>query len=165
MTVENISWSISTKEFADLGGGWTRDLLVSSRTAHPTEPPRPAVRLESLLSTWRNFASLAIKMHPGKIRMRSLIRIFAGRKCQKVSFLTLWLIRDSVGLVFIEYFLDRRKEKNTSILRMSVTLLPYFHPSVWFLAHLSRRLKVSYCDHSPSVVVVVHPQSLNNISS
>ena len=21
---------------------WTRDLLVSSRTAHPTEPPRPA---------------------------------------------------------------------------------------------------------------------------
>ena len=27
---------------ADLGGGWTRDLLVSSRTAHPTEPPRPA---------------------------------------------------------------------------------------------------------------------------
>ena len=25
-----------------LGGGWTRDLLVSSRTAHPTEPPRPA---------------------------------------------------------------------------------------------------------------------------
>ena len=38
-----------------------------------------------------------------------------------------------------------------------------------FLAHLSRRLKVSYCDHSPSVVVVVRlsvrSQSLNNISS
>ena len=53
-----------------------------------------------------------------------------------------------------------------------------------FLAHLSRRLMVSYCDHSPSVVVVVGvvvvvvvgggvvvvrmsvcPQSLNNISS
>ena len=44
------------------------------------------------------------------------------------------------------------------------------------LAHLSRRLMVSYCDHSPSVVgggvvviVVVRmsvcPQSLNNISS
>ena len=38
------------------------------------------------------------------------------------------------------------------------------------LAHLSRRLKVSYCDHSASVVVVrlsvrpsVRPQSLNNI--
>ena len=30
------------KNVADLGGGWTRDLLVSSRTAHPTEPPRPA---------------------------------------------------------------------------------------------------------------------------
>ena len=42
-----------------------------------------------------------------------------------------------------------------------------------FLAHLSRRLKVRYCDHSPSVVIVVRPsvrpsvrsQSLNNISS
>ena len=41
-----------------------------------------------------------------------------------------------------------------------------------FLAHLSRRLKVRYCDHSPSVVVVrlsvrpsVRSQSLNNISS
>ena len=40
---------------------------------------------------------------------------------------------------------------------------------LYFLAHLSRRLKVSFCDHSPSVVVVVRPsvrsQSLNNISS
>ena len=40
MTLENISWS--WKNAADLGGGWTRDLLVSSRTAHPTEPPRLA---------------------------------------------------------------------------------------------------------------------------
>ena len=31
------------KNVADLGGGWTRNLVVSSRTAHPTEPPRPAV--------------------------------------------------------------------------------------------------------------------------
>ena len=38
MTIENISWSISTN-VANLGGGWTRDLLVSSWTAHPTEPP------------------------------------------------------------------------------------------------------------------------------
>ena len=43
-------------------------------------------------------------------------------------------------------------------------------PSV-LLAHLSWKLKVSFCDHSPSVVVVVvvrmsvRPQSLNNISS
>ena len=42
MTEENISWSISTKECCRLGGGWTHDLLVSSRTAHPTEPPRLA---------------------------------------------------------------------------------------------------------------------------
>ena len=46
-------------------------------------------------------------------------------------------------------------------------------PFLWspsFLAHLSRRLKVSHCDHSLSVVVVVvvrmsvRPQYLNNIS-
>ena len=40
MTVENISWSISTKECCRPQRGWTRDLLVSSRTAHPTEPQR-----------------------------------------------------------------------------------------------------------------------------
>ena len=43
MTVENISWSISTKECCRPRRGWTRDLLVSSRTSHPTEPPRPAM--------------------------------------------------------------------------------------------------------------------------
>ena len=43
MTVENISWSISTKECYRPRRGRTRDLLVSSRTAHPTDPPRPAV--------------------------------------------------------------------------------------------------------------------------
>ena len=41
MTVWNISWSISTKECCRPRRGWTRDPLVSSRTAHPTEPPRP----------------------------------------------------------------------------------------------------------------------------
>ena len=30
------------KNLADLGGGWTRNLLVSSWTAHPTEPTKPA---------------------------------------------------------------------------------------------------------------------------
>ena len=43
-----------------------------------------------------------------------------------------------------------------------------------FLAHLSQRLMVSYCDHSPSFVIVIvaivrlsvhRQQSLNNISS
>ena len=40
---------------------------------------------------------------------------------------------------------------------------------LFFLAQLSRRLKMSYCDHPPSVVIVVRLsvrlQSLNNISS
>ena len=44
MTVENISWSISTKECCRPQRGRTHDLLVSSRTAHPTEPPRPAFK-------------------------------------------------------------------------------------------------------------------------
>ena len=43
MTVENISWSISTKECSRPRRSRTRDLLVYSRTAHPTEPPRPAL--------------------------------------------------------------------------------------------------------------------------
>ena len=30
------------KNVANFGGGWTRDLLVSSWMVHPTEPPRPA---------------------------------------------------------------------------------------------------------------------------
>ena len=33
------------KNVADLGRGWTRDLLVSSWTANPTEPPRPALHV------------------------------------------------------------------------------------------------------------------------
>ena len=49
MTVENISLSISTKKnVADFGGGWTRNLLVSSRMAHPTKPPRPAQKRRHL---------------------------------------------------------------------------------------------------------------------
>ena len=42
MTVENISRSISTKECCPPPLGLNPHLLVSSRTAHPTEPPRPA---------------------------------------------------------------------------------------------------------------------------
>ena len=42
MTVQIFHSQSPRKNVADLGGGWTRDLLVSSRTAHPTEPPRPA---------------------------------------------------------------------------------------------------------------------------
>ena len=42
MTKENISQSISTKECCRPRRGRTHDLLVSSRTAHPNEPPRPA---------------------------------------------------------------------------------------------------------------------------
>ena len=41
MTIENISWSIFTKECCRPRRGWTRDLLVSSRTAHPTEAGLP----------------------------------------------------------------------------------------------------------------------------
>ena len=45
------------------------------------------------VSSWRNFASLAIQIAPSEdseqtARMRSLIRIFTVRSCQKVHFLT-----------------------------------------------------------------------------
>ena len=57
-----------------------------------------AAWLKSSLSAWRNFASLAIQNAPSEdsdqtARMRSLIRIFAGRTCSKFFFrLTLWFI-------------------------------------------------------------------------
>ena len=41
MTVENISWSISTKEYCRPRQELNPRPPVSSRTAHPTEPPRP----------------------------------------------------------------------------------------------------------------------------
>ena len=53
MTVENISLSISTKECCRPRQGWTCNLLVSSRTAHPTEPPRSAD-----YSSWSLFYSV-----------------------------------------------------------------------------------------------------------
>ena len=43
MTVENISWSISTKGYRPRRGLNTRP-PVSSPTAHPSKPPRPAKR-------------------------------------------------------------------------------------------------------------------------
>ena len=36
------------KNVADLGGGWTRNLLVSSWRAHPTEPPRPCTGVKPI---------------------------------------------------------------------------------------------------------------------
>ena len=75
------------------------------------------------------------------------------------------------------------RSKNTAqqdLLRSRAVLMADVNRKIWsivdlFLAHLSRRLKVRYCDHSPSVVVVVvvrlsvrpsvRSQSLINISS
>ena len=52
------------------------------------------VWLESLFSAWKHFAPLAIQIEPSEdsdqtARMRSLNRIFAGRTCPNVCFLTL----------------------------------------------------------------------------
>ena len=61
-----------------------------------------AVWLESLLSAWRKFASLAIQKCARKdsdqtARMRRLIWIFAGRTCRKTRFQTYgsyeWIIK------------------------------------------------------------------------
>ena len=43
MTIENISWSISTKECCLLWRRLNRRPPVSSRTVHPTDPPRQAM--------------------------------------------------------------------------------------------------------------------------
>ena len=40
------------KNVADPDGGWTRDLLVSIRTAHPTKPPRLAQK-KTVNQLWR----------------------------------------------------------------------------------------------------------------
>ena len=56
------------KNVADLGGGWTRALLVSSQTAHPTEPPRPATSINLLTPAMLN-----------KLRCRALIWFSANK--------------------------------------------------------------------------------------
>ena len=63
MTVENISWSISTKECCQPCWGWTRDLLIASRMGHPTEPLRPA-------SLWEEVGAKIqwLKHFPPKLR-------------------------------------------------------------------------------------------------
>ena len=51
------------KNVGDLGGGWTRDLLVSSRKVHPTEPPRPAFEVKILLIMFKcQFSILGYKV-------------------------------------------------------------------------------------------------------
>ena len=61
--------------------------IKTNQSAHP----RSLVSIH--LSAWRNVASLAIQNAPSEdsdqtAQMRSLIRIFAGRTCAKVRFLT-----------------------------------------------------------------------------
>ena len=47
------------KNVADFGGDWTRDLLVSSRKAHPTEPPRPE-GFTCTQPTWNKWLIIAV---------------------------------------------------------------------------------------------------------
>ena len=56
ITVEIFHDQSPGKNVADLGGGWTRD-LVSSQPAHPTEPPRPAGNISSDMCKQRRFRS------------------------------------------------------------------------------------------------------------
>ena len=80
MAVENISWSISTKECCRPRRGLNlrpRRLHVSSRTTHPTEPPRPSQI---------NLVSLAIQNAPSEDSdqtacMPRLIWVYAGCTC------------------------------------------------------------------------------------
>ena len=56
MTVKNISRSISTKECCRPRRGLNPQLLVSGRTVHPSEPPRPAL-VHSTSSSVLNIAA------------------------------------------------------------------------------------------------------------
>ena len=98
MTVENISWSIFTKECCRSRRGWTRDLLVSSRTPHPTEPPRPghshlhrlvSVRVFRLRKTnTTGYLQIGHRNSDQTAHMRSLIWVFAERTCHTLQFRT-----------------------------------------------------------------------------
>ena len=90
MTVENISRSISTKECCRPRWGLNPDLLVSSQTVHPTEPPKPAI---FFFFFFLKLASLAIQnvlsedSHLTAWMLR-LISSFAECTCPKECFLT-----------------------------------------------------------------------------
>ena len=59
-----------------------------------------------------------------------------------------------------------KNKKNISkcrLLKILPRVLSVNTQEVTFLAHLSRSLKVSYCDHSPSVVVDVVRLSFHNL--
>ena len=69
-TRQSVQWATYTpdqgyrqflrKNVADVRGDWTRDLLVSSWTAHPTEPPRPAsfIHHKSKINQIDSFSSI-----------------------------------------------------------------------------------------------------------
>ena len=104
------------KNVADVGEGWTRDLLVSSRTAHPTEPPRPAASLstwrnhgylagrnvKSSLSTWRNHGYLTI------LRVKSSLSFWRNR-----GYLTIRCVNSSLSTWRNHGYLDVRYVKSS----------------------------------------------------
>ena len=56
MTVENISWSISTKECCRPRQGWTRDRLVSSWMRHSVDWAVKPQHKQNLLIEWTYFS-------------------------------------------------------------------------------------------------------------
>ena len=78
---ESICTAEARKNVADLGGGWTRDLLVSSRTVHPTEPSRLAQSL--IFNTfWQNdfsrfspYKCTGMKIWPCHKKVKCLSRV------------------------------------------------------------------------------------------
>ena len=84
--------------FATVQEPWSQKIY--HRTCAPNEgsyhPAHPRSLIRALLSTQRNFASLAIQNAPSKdsnqtARTRRRIWIFAGRTCLNIRFLTLRL--------------------------------------------------------------------------
>ena len=94
--------------------------------------------------------------------------IFSG----SIEFRIMWQIVNTFHTIFsFNYPNERPLENIVSIGKMLVTNISSFPPNVFypsqnkfqFLAHLSTECSVSYCDHSPSVVVrpsVIRPSTI-----
>ena len=114
MTVENIWWSISTKECCQPGGDQTHNLLIISRMY---------IRL-----SYRD-QPLAIQNVPSKDSdqtawMCRLIWIFTGPICPNVHFQTLWL---KCNCIFQINSLTRDMKKESQFDKVFTKCLQSFH--------------------------------------
>ena len=151
------------KNVADLGGGWTRDLLVISRTAHPTEPPRPAIRMggnhvqNHYSITRRGFSEYQQKVtrgHGSLLAHLSVTDTHADTQilCNIFPILSLQLMKES----FFEYYFVG-KMKNVFLILCCCFSTIYGHDSKWSVtiwinskSYFKRRINMKFGENWPS---------------